>query len=321
VSADKYRAIVVDQQQKIDRLVQARGVAPVRKVYRQIMGELVTAVAQAPPGFDRVVKEGMLAQARTAMVRFVDHGGKAAAGGSAAAQATAAAESFKLLATMERTFKGAVTPMPVDEIAIIRKLTDRAPSLLGVHKRSLSRYGARLIGKFQEQTSLGLALGESTPQIVERIQTTGDLEWWQAERIVRTETAYAYNAAQRDAITAQAEELDDPLLCAQWSEQADEDGAPLDDRVAVDSLAMHGQVAPTGGVFTMPPTSPRPDAKGRTKVPDALVGKTWDCPPNRPNDRSALTPWRPDWDLPGWVWRSGRRVDAARALGRRGRAA
>jgi hypothetical protein len=87
-------------------------------------------------------------------------------------------------------------------------------------------------------------------------------------------------------------------LMQRWTELVDDaTGRPLDNRVAADSLAMHGQVAPPGGSFLMP-------AAG-----GALAGQSWTHPPNRPNDRAVLTPWMPTWGVPAWQFRNGRRVN------------
>jgi hypothetical protein len=316
VSLERYRAIVIDQQRKIDRLVRAGGVTPVRRVYEEILRELTRAVASLPVTFDQTVKAGMLAQARAAMSRFVAMGADELSAATAAAMSQASSEAFRLLSQMEHQFAGAVVPMPINEIALLKRATNRASSLLSVHRRSLARYGAHVVIGMETQTAVGLALGESTSQIIDRIQGVADTEWWQGERIVRTEMAYAYNAGHRDAIEIEAEEMDGDVW-SQWSEHATADGAPLDNRVAVDSLAMHGQIAGTCEVFTQPPTSPYPDARGRTDVPPGLVGQTWEHPPNRPNDRSTLVPWRPHWNVPGWVWRDGRRVQMAGRTPRR----
>jgi hypothetical protein len=70
--------------------------------------------------------------------------------------------------------------------------------------------------------------------------------------------------------------------------------------VADDSLALHGQVAHPGGYFTMPID---PDVEER------FWGKRWMFPPNRPNDRAVLSPWRPGWGIPAWEFKGGRRVN------------
>jgi hypothetical protein len=54
------------------------------------------------------------------------------------------------------------------------------------------------------------------------------------------------------------------------------------------------------------PSDPRVSAK--------LWGKTFDFPPNRPNDRASLDPWRPGWGIPAWVWDGTQKVDAEKYL-------
>ena len=98
-------------------------------------------------------------------------------------------------------------------------------------------------------------------------------------------------------------------MMQRWSEHCDDStGMPLDNRVGVDSIAMHGQVAAPGEVFVMPSNAPAPDAKGRTEVPEQLVGLSWYFPPNRPNDRAIVQPWHPAWGVPGWRWDGSQRV-------------
>ena len=110
-----------------------------------------------------------------------------------------------------------------------------------------------------------------------------------------------------DGIKAAAEEL--PDLMMRWTEHVDDEtGLPLDARVAVDSLALHGQCAVPGGLFYLPSTSPVPDADGNTIVPESLAGQTWECPPDRPNGREVLIPWRKDWGIPGWQIIDGAKV-------------
>lgn len=111
-------------------------------------------------------------------------------------------------------------------------------------------------------------------------------------------TAWAFNGAHHAAIQEAAVEL--PDLQMRWSEHVDDaTGQPFDDRVGADSLALHGQVAPPGGFFTMPVD---PD------VSPTLWGRSWMFPPNRANDRAALAPWRPTWGIPGWRLVGGAKV-------------
>ncbi len=87
-----------------------------------------------------------------------------------------------------------------------------------------------------------------------------------------------------------------------WTELINDlTGQPLDNRVAKDSIAMHGQVAYPGHYFTMPAGD----------VPHLMVGKQWLYPPNRPNDRAVLTPWMRGWGVPAWEYHGGVRLPLA----------
>lgn len=120
---------------------------------------------------------------------------------------------------------------------------------------------------------------------------------WQIRMAAETHAAAAYNGAQEDSIRATARGM--PDLRKRWTELIDDrTGLPYDNRVATDSFVLHGQVALPDRLFVMP-ADPRVSAK--------LHGKTWPHPPNRPHDRSVLTPWRPGWGIPGWEMDSGTR--------------
>lgn len=210
------------------------------------------------------------------------------------------------VARLSKKFTGAEVTLPVEEAATFADvIAGRSSSLLRMHQTSMARYGVNVVENVEEQLSLTLLKGGSMSDAYETVAQSIDGEWWQGERIVRTEMAYAYNITARDGIEESAEEI--PELMQRWEEHCDDAGMPLDDRVAVDSIAMHGQVTEAGGIFTMPPTAPFADAKGRTDVPQSLVGLSWEAPPNRPNDRSVISPWMESWGVPGWVWRGGRR--------------
>lgn len=209
--------------------------------------------------------------------------------------------------TLNKVFTGAEITLPVEEAAVFAGVIDkRASSLLRRHETSMARYGTNLVQQVEKKMALGLLKGDSPGDMYQDVADAVGGEWWQGERIVRTEMAYAFNATHADGIEKSSEDI--PELRMRWEEHCDEQGNPLDDRVAVDSLAMHGQVAEAGEGFTMPPTSLIPDANGNTSVSRSLVGLSWDFPPNRPNDRAVLAPWMKDWGVPGWEWRGGRRV-------------
>jgi hypothetical protein len=164
---------------------------------------------------------------------------------------------------------------------------------------SMARYGAHLVGAFEQELALSMLRQETLGDTITRIQTRGGLEWWQAERIARTETAWALNQGSADAVAyAASDEMPDMLL--RWNEHVDDvTGAPYDNRVAPDSMAMHGQAVRPGEQFVMPIDE---------RVAAVRWGMKYSFPPNRPMDRAVVGAWRPHWGISAWKWEGGTRV-------------
>lgn len=298
-----YRSIVIDQQAQLARLVRSAGVAPIKRLYQEMMADLEKKLASLSSAtFSHQQIQGLLAQVRLGLARLQSQMRDVVKDGAVTVGIESARTLLTNAAKLEKHFTGAVIPLRVAEIGRLRGLAnDQVPSLMRVHDRTMARYGTRLVGRFETTLASSLALGETQTQAIDRVIELGDVEWWQAERIVRTETAFAGSAVARAASDEQADELDGDMW-TRWTEHVSDDGVPFDDRVGVDSEALHGQVAPPGGMFVQPPTNRKGDA-----VQASLVGQEWAHPPNRPNDRSVLVPWRAHWGVPGWIW-DGRRV-------------
>lgn len=121
---------------------------------------------------------------------------------------------------------------------------------------------------------------------------------WMVDRIARTEASAAYNEVQSAVVENVARNT--PGLYGRWTELVNDlTGEPYDSRVAIDSMVMHGQVALPGRAF-LAPSDPR--------LPRRMIGKSWQHPPNRPNDRAVVTPWMKDWGVPGWLVQNGGKV-------------
>jgi len=289
---------------ELERL--AEGGAPLRslkKIYRDAQTDLERKLAQTA-GRSRVTftvqqQRAFLAQVKQAQIALA----QLMAGQSAQLSSQTSRNTLKQLIRkikrMESKFSQAEVIIPIEEASRFEGILDvNRTSMLKMHASSMSRYGTSLVRKMERSLSQSLIQGVSTSDAIDAVMEAADLEWWQAERIVRTEQAWAYNATHAAAVAEQAKEFPDMMM--RWTEHVSNSGRPLDDRVGADSLAMHGQLAPPGGVFTMPPNAP--------DVHSSLQGRSWAHPPNRPNDRSVLQPWRPHWGVPGWVLRNGRKV-------------
>lgn len=311
-----FREVSAEHRRLLDRLLDRGGVARLRPVYDRAEAELAAKLRRLSRGGRGASMTAH--QARIALSQVRDGQARMAAAmahGLGEVSRDAQAESLGSLASsiakLERRYRGAEVVLPVTESARFQGVVDgRRTSLMRAHRTSMARYGARLVGDMEDEISASLLQAETVDEMVARVASVAESEWWQAERIVRTETAWAYNATAVDGAKEAAEEI--PGLLVRWNENCDDEtGEPLDERVGVDSIAMHGQVTDPGGLFTMPATAPHPalgDKKARTAVSDDLVGRSWEFPPDRPNDRASVDPWHPDWGVPGWRYADGRRA-------------
>ena len=305
-----YQQVIVAHRRTLDRLIDRGSVERLRNVYEKAAAEVLAKLERLGRGSTSFTAHHLhmaLAQLKAGQLYIGDQ----MLGELNAATREAQTESLHMLVRdytrLERHFVGHAPVLPIEEAARFAGVIDKSRgSLLRQHKTSINRYGMEVIGKTQDALALSAASGETLDGAIGRVHEAMQGEWWQAERVARTECAYGCNVTHSDGIKEIAKE--DPGLLQQWCEFCGPDGQPLDDRVAVDSIALHGEVTDPGGVFTMPATAPFPDAKGRTQVPISLVGKTWAVPPCRPNGRETILPWSLKWGQPGWRYKGGRRV-------------
>lgn len=293
----KHRAV-------LDRILDRRSVVALKRFYDRAQDALTRRLS-------RMVKSGradtMSALQAQQLLRQVLEGQTAIAAQMAQecqpiireVQAEGIQLMDQTITTLEAKFTGATITLPLEEAATFEGIIDkRAPSLIRANESSFKRYGSVLTQKIEQELALSLAIGETPIEAIERLQGVADLNWWQAERIVRTEMANAFNAAHADSIVEANRLLLD--LGKRWSEHvSDTTGLPLDARVAPDSMVLHGQVTAADGVFVMPPDE---------RVSSKVWNKVYTHSPNRPNDRSVTMPWRSGWGIPGWQWKEGKRV-------------
>lgn len=289
----------------LDRLLDQRSVKSLQTLYDQAQGQLERKMA----GLVRAGRRDTMtayqltqlkAQVREAQARIAARLANAMGPITRDTQTEAVRQASGTITRLEKQFTGADIVLPLEEAATFRSIIEgRTSSLIVANQRSFARYGAVLTDKMEQELALSLMTGETPMEAIDRVRAVAGNEWWQAERIVRTETAYAFNASHADAIKAAQGDL--PDLYERWTEYVDDaTGKPLDNRVAADSLVLHGQVVAAGGSFVMPPDE---------RVPAKYWGKTFAHPPNRPNDRAVLLPWRPGWPAPAWEWRGGKKVN------------
>ena len=313
----KYRDVLKEQRRRLRRLAERGGVGRLKGIYEDAIAQLekrLAAIGRRGDTFTAHQHRMFLGQLRQGLAGIV----QAMAGGMADISRDVQVEALrgliKDISRLEKGFTGAEVVLPIEEAARFQGVVGGVrESMLRAHEVSVSRYGAQLIRKMEDRLSVSLLAGEDLGTAIDRVMKTAGTEWWKAEEIARTELIGGFNATQHQGMKEAAREL--PDLMMRWTEHVS-DTAPhgLDDRVDVDSIALHGQVVPPGGVFRFPSTLPpgavlTPEqSKKWPSVQRRFAGQSWAQPPNRPNDRSSLAPWRPHWKIPGWQWVGGRRV-------------
>lgn len=151
-------------------------------------------------------------------------------------------------------------------------------------KRGSAKYGLGLVESMERRLAHCLLTNQTMQQAAASILGKGP--WadksWKAERLVRTEVSYAYNAVDRVGLDRVAR--GDKNLWIEWYEHATGPrwagptkkpwpgpAVPTDKRTAHDSLRLHGQLRRPGQLFEDPTT-----------------GMQFAHPPNRPNCRASL---------------------------------
>lgn len=303
-----YKATLDEHRRRLARVAERRGVGQLRRLYEEGQAAVTKQLARAvrtSSKFTALQQSIFLVQLRQGEAllakRMVGELGDI----TYEAQVEALRGLISDMHKLERSFTGADIVLPIEEASRFRGVvTGRRESLLRAHETSVAKYTGQVVTKMEDEISLSLMAGETAGDAIDRVMDVADTEWWQAERIARTETVWAFNATQYDGMKEASEELPDMLV--RWNEFVSDDGVPLDNRVGADSLAMHGQVAAVGTPFVFPSTMP--DGSPIPKEARHLLGESWSFPPNRPNDRATLSPWRPHWGVPGWRLEGGLRV-------------
>ncbi len=297
--------MLADHLRQLDRFATRRGAAKLKGVYDQAQADVIRrleALGRGSSTFTAHHLRMMAIQIRQGQMRMAAKLADELGDLTKEVQIESLNTLIKSVVKLEKRFTGAAPEMPVEEVARFKGVIDKKKtSLMRMHQTSMSHYGARMVGKMENELAVSLAAGETLDGAVGRVHEVAGGEFWQAERIARTESAWAYNATHADGIVAIAKHM--PDLWQRWTELVSDDGQKLDPRVGEDSVALHGQVCKPGKKFVMPPTTP----DGRI-VSRSLVGQSWEFPPNRPNCRAVLVPWKPGWGVPGWQWKNGQRI-------------
>jgi hypothetical protein len=164
---------------------------PLKRLYDSAQSELTRRLAALGPGSDKFTAHqlrtalGQIRQGQALMARRL-------AGGlgdlSRDAQVDALRGVIKDVSKLTRHFTGAEVVLPIEEAARFEGvITGRRESLLRSHATSSANIAARNITKAESALARSLLVGDSLADATEGVMGMMHEEWWQAERVARTE--------------------------------------------------------------------------------------------------------------------------------------
>lgn len=192
-----------------------------------------------------------------------------------------ARDAAKFLTTMDKHYLGSVRPLRFDSAAWWEATDKRIGQVrLRQYARSFKRYGAEAVAAIEDELGKRILMGQSWDKARDAVwEATRDVvgdRRWMVDRIIRTETAAAYNGTTLAALYEE-DDHDDPMRKRLV--------ATFDKVTGDDSRFVHGQTKRLNEKFV-----------------DNL-GNVYDAPPNRPHDREIIVGWRTSYgdDMPDFV--------------------
>lgn len=247
------------------------------KVYKQAREEIKLQLLAAPDNsFTEAKLQNALAQ--------IDQGlrllrrrilGELAFGQETATE-QGAEDAAREMNAFEKAFAGVATPIPLDEI-----ITSVEPEnfLFNNYQSSVDRYEAGLRSNFENALTQSLLQRKSWSQAVYDMEQVFDGQTWELARIVRTELHNIYNVSKnRGFENIQANYLPDLKKTLYH---------PMDGRTGQDS-----KTAAAKNLIVALDEPFRYDFKQGNKT----IERVFFVPPDRPNDRSILIPYRDSYD-------------------------
>lgn len=180
-------------------------------------------------------------------------------------------DSAREVNAMEKEFNGVNSILPVDTII---ESTEPSNFLFNQFESSILTYGQALRGKFQSTLTQSLLQRKSWTQAVWDMEEVFNADEWILARIVRTELHNIYNVSKSNGFLQIRQDYLPDLKKTLYH--------PMDSRTGDDSkeAAALNLIVPIDEPF-------------QYKYKDKI--RTFMTPPDRPNDRAILIPYRESW--------------------------
>lgn len=281
-AADPIAILKRDREQTL-ALANGVGVQNARKLLQRAADELEKRLEKTHPTaeFTHARLTATLQQVRLSMKTLAPAlGTTVQALGKTIAESSSRA-TVAYLSAAEKKFSGLAQPLALDTASLYHRAKSGSESSLlnrlqGDKKKGpgiLARYGDAVVQSFEDVLSQRLVQRKSWNEVREELVEQspflqGKPRYW-AERIVRTESMFVQNRASFLAMEEADAQLGDAVKIL---------SATFDDRTGSDSYAVHGQIR-------------------RVNEPFESWHGSYMHPPDRPNDREVVIPWRISWPL------------------------
>jgi len=184
----------------------------------------------------------------------------------------------KELNLFEKKFNGITQPIPLE---IVIESMNKENLLVSQFQSSLNAYNSDLRTKIQRELTQALIMKMPYQMVIEKVNHGLMIEEWKVARIVRTELHNIYNVSKIKGMRQLKEKTYPDLKKAMIH--------PMDARTGEDSkiLAKKNPIIDIDKTFSY-----------------TLHGKKYEffAPPNRPNDRAILIPYRKSWEKDSIFW-------------------
>ncbi len=217
-------------------------------------------------------QQAVIAQLRVAAVQIVNDLSDVTRVGLDRAARLAANHSATILKNLDEQMTGSVRPLSFENLEWVERNAEQMSQVrLREYSDSYARYGSSAVRSIENEIAANVITGtpwtQSRERIMEIVEDTVDGQQWKVDRILRTETSAAYNGMHLEAMRVESRP-GDPMLKRLV--------AVFDSKTASDSRLLHGQTVPVEEPF----------------IDVFNSGKRYMAPPNRPNDRETVIPWR-----------------------------
>lgn len=250
-----------------------REVKKMMKLYKSIRLELIDRLHSMPKGtFTSQRMRSTLVQIDAALVEMQRILGKGIKESSMILGERSSEDLIKEINTFDKEFTGAVFPLDLDAALVASKTSN---FLFERHESSLEAYSKALRQDFAMELTEAVLTGKSNSEIVMELGQKFKGEQWKLERIARTELHNVYNIAKMDGMKEVRDSGDIPDLMKTLFH-------PMDNRTGADSKALNHK-------------NPKIPIDDPFKFKWGDQERVFMAPPDRPNDRAILLPYRKDW--------------------------